>query len=313
MRNKFLNKVVIWFIHISFIINIMPFFLCQLNNKWINICLSFFSIKFDAIVLSWVLIFSMVADYKNWQMVRYIWINNAICAVMINIRKYMWMAQNNAVPEACDCAKKWVTIGLNKESKQNLSLPLLPRCHFFSQRGLRLWHDKGFCSLNIVKSIKDYKYCTIMLPYSDKRKQLLKMTFLVNEQNVSVMYIDINRILSYLDLNIFQQDGCFCSKLRMELEYAKSNLKPSLSQIQVICQLLPFVRIGQHGYYTDIDRDGHEISRFGGLPRELYFPQGIIFSRSTQHWGKYCPEGKYNYLGTTDTWYIIRPGQYLSY
>ena len=25
---------------------------------------------------------------------------------------------------------------------------------------------------------------------------------------------------------------------------------------------------------TDIDRDGHEISRFGGLPRELYFPEG---------------------------------------
>ena len=25
----------------------------------------------------------------------------------------MWMAQNNAVPEACDCAKKWVSIGLN--------------------------------------------------------------------------------------------------------------------------------------------------------------------------------------------------------
>ena len=28
-------------------------------------------------------------------------------------------------------------------------------------------------------------------------------------------------------------------------------------------------------YYTDIDRDGHEISRFGGLPRELYFPKGL--------------------------------------
>ena len=27
--------------------------------------------------------------------------------------------------------------------------------------------------------------------------------------------------------------------------------------------------------YTDIDRDGHEISRFGGLPRELYFPKGF--------------------------------------
>ena len=61
-----------------------------------------------------------------------------------------------------------------------------------------------------------------MLPYSDKRKQLLKMTFLVNEQNVSVIYIDINRILSYLDLNIFQQDECFCSKLGMELEYMLS-------------------------------------------------------------------------------------------
>ena len=45
-----------------------------------------------------------------------------------------------------------------------------------------------------------------------------------------------------------------------------------------------------HEYYTDIDRDGHAISRFGGLPRELYFPKGL-----------YCPEGKYNYLGTTDT------------
>ena len=33
-----------------------------------------------------------------------------------------------------------------------------------------------------------------ILPYSDKRKQLLKMKFLVNEQNVSVMYIDINAI-----------------------------------------------------------------------------------------------------------------------
>ena len=39
----------------------------------------------------------------------------------------------------------------------------------------------------------------------------------------------------------------------------------------------------------------HEISRFGGLPRELYFPKGLYFpeERST--------EGKYNYLGTTDT------------
>ena len=72
------------------------------------------------------------------------------------------------------------------------------------------------------------------------------MKFLVNEQDMSVMYIDINRISLYLDLNIFQQDECFCSTLRMEVEYAKSNLKPSLSQIWVICQMLPFVRVGQY-------------------------------------------------------------------
>ena len=58
-------------------------------------------------------------------------------------------------------------------------------------------------------------------------------------------------------------------------------------------------------YYSDIDRDGHEISRFGGLPRELYFPKGTE--------GKCNHEGKYNYLGTTHKWYFIRPGQYLLY
>ena len=42
-------------------------------------------------------------------------------------------------------------------------------------------------------------------------------------------YIDINAISLYLDLNIFQLDECLCSKLGMEVEYAKSNLKTSLS------------------------------------------------------------------------------------
>ena len=37
----------------------------------------------------------------------------------------------------------------------------------------------------------------------------------------------------------------------------------------------------------------------------------VIFSRSAQHWGKYCPEGKYNYLGTTDTW-IFHPSRSIS-
>ena len=41
------------------------------------------------------------------------------------------------------------------------------------------------------------------------------------------MYIDINANITirYLDLNIFQQDAYFSSKLGMEVEYAKSNLK----------------------------------------------------------------------------------------
>ena len=64
-------------------------------------------------------------------------------------------------------------------------------------------------------------------------------------------------------------------------------------------------------YYTDTDRDGHEISRFGGLPRELYFSKGLYFPEVRSTEGEYCPEGNYNYLGTTDTWYFIRPGRYL--
>ena len=91
---------------------------------------------------------------------------------------------------------------------------------------------------------------TYILPYNDKRKQLLKMKFLVNEQNVSVMYIDINAISGCFDLNIFQQDECFCSKLKIQVDYAKSNLNTSLSQILMICQLLPFVRVGQYRIMT---------------------------------------------------------------
>ena len=51
------------------------------------------------------------------------------------------------------------------------------------------------------------------------------MKFLSSEQNVSVMFIDIGAISLCLDLNIFQQDECFCSKLGLVVEHAKSNLK----------------------------------------------------------------------------------------
>ena len=67
---------------------------------------------------------------------------------------------------------------------------------------------------------------------------------------MSVMYIDINAISLCLNLNIFQLDECFCSKLGLEVEHAKSILKSSLSQIWVICHLLPFVRLGQNNVHV---------------------------------------------------------------
>ena len=45
------------------------------------------------------------------------------------------------------------------------------------------------------------------------------------------------------NVTIFQQDECFCLKLGLGVEHAKSNLKTSLSQNWVICDLLPFVRV----------------------------------------------------------------------
>ena len=68
------------------------------------------------------------------------------------------------------------------------------------------------------------------------------MAFLVNEQNVPVnSNIDINAISLCLDLIIiFQQDECFCSKLGLEVEHAKSNIITPLSQILVILSLASF-------------------------------------------------------------------------
>ena len=40
-----------------------------------------------------------------------------------------------------------------------------------------------------VTELKAWRYVTPNLPYFDKRKQLTKVTYSVNEQNVSVIYI----------------------------------------------------------------------------------------------------------------------------
>ena len=43
------------------------------------------------------------------------------------------------------------------------------------------------------------------------------------------------------------------------------------------------------------------------------FPRCYIFPEARSAEGKYNHKGKYNYIGTTDTWYFIRPSQYLLY
>ena len=82
--------------------------------------------------------------------------------------------------------------------------------------------------------------------------------------------------------------------------YASARMVASQLNRQIILLLKRSIMI-------DIDQDGHEISRFGGLPRQLYFPKGLYFPEVRSTEGKYCPEGKYNCLGTTDT------GRYLLY
>ena len=83
------------------------------------------------------------------------------------------------------------------------AIPTLPRkysfyCKFSSELkdGYHFWRPsvaKHWGWLHVDSAI-----------FSDKREQLLKMMFLINEQNMSVMYIDINAISLYLDFNIFQ-------------------------------------------------------------------------------------------------------------
>ena len=42
--------------------------------------------------------------------------------------------------------------------------------------------------------MKNSAFQKLMLPYFDKRKQVTKVTFLVKEQNVSVISTDVNGI-----------------------------------------------------------------------------------------------------------------------
>ena len=118
------------------------------------------------------------------------------------------------VPSALSASGKYIHVILYTQLDKNKYLGSLPKG--------KMWY-----LLTIPVNI------SIILPYSDKRKQLLKITFLVNEQNTCVchvhLYIDINAISGCLDLNIFQQDECFCSKLGLEVEYKSNDLYITLT------------------------------------------------------------------------------------
>ena len=66
----------------------------------------------------------------------------------------MWMAQNNAVPEACDCAKKWVSIGLSASKHFKV-------CNLHTVK-----------ALNILLCILQRYFALLKLGYSPEEKKI---------------------------------------------------------------------------------------------------------------------------------------------
>ena len=86
----------------------------------------------------------------------------------------------------------------------------------------------------------------VHFPTLTKRSNSWKRNFLYEQYTCMLCILTSMQYHYVLHLNILYKDECFCSKLGREVEHAKSNLKTSLSQIWVICHLLPFVRVGQY-------------------------------------------------------------------
>ena len=109
------------------------------------------------------------------------------------------------------------------------NVPVVARYHF---KDRFLYYTMVALSQNVENCIIGFCKQTFIsiMPYADKREQLLKMIFLVNEQTVFVVYFEINAIslcqISISISTIFQKDECFCSKLGLILEHSKpKNLK----------------------------------------------------------------------------------------
>ena len=141
-----------------------------------------------------------------------------------------------------------------------VSWPSITECYPGSSRVIPAW------SLNVFLDQLDHEHdmsrARSNLPYSDKRTQLLKITFLVNEQNVSVMYIEINAISSWL--KYLSAGWVFLLQTWNEVEYAPSSIyETSLSQFWVICQLLLLSEWGSNNVKGFVGRvvSGFDVAR----------------------------------------------------
>ena len=86
----------------------------------------------------------------------------------------------------------------------------------------------------------------VIMPYFGKRKQVIKVIFLVNEQICLSFTLTSMQYHDLFDLNIFQLDECFCSKLGLEIEHAKTVQSKNIDISDLDdCHLLPFVKVGK--------------------------------------------------------------------
>ena len=113
------------------------------------------------------------------------------------------------------------------------------RCYLVAVTG-SVWQLRDVCGCyGIYTAVLWQKEATLQNEISRK----LAKCVCVHVHVCTSTSIQCNIMMSWL--TSFSRMSYFCSKLGAEVDYAKSNLKPSLSQIFVICHLLPFVRVGQ--------------------------------------------------------------------
>ena len=88
--------------------------------------------------------------------------------------------------------------------------------------------------------------CCVLNPFCPtlaKGSKWQKGKFLAKEQNVSVISTDINGI-SWCLTYFLEEDECLCIKFGLRAHKVKYK-KTSITQIYIVCHLLPFTKVGQ--------------------------------------------------------------------